>query len=162
MTTTMERQVTEKDMIDSELVSWVDNLYKKSDKTHLRYLGKLPAQRCSRTFAKTNSTPTARTRSSDAYLCPKVILAFRSNIRYNNTCKQHAGLAQLLERFLAMEEARSQSLLTRTNETVSVYPGLFHWWRFTPKLEPISSEARKLSPDACASKAGTRPARKTF
>ena len=43
MTTTMERQVTEKDMIDSELVSWVDNLYKKSDKTHLRYLGKLPA-----------------------------------------------------------------------------------------------------------------------
>ena len=32
---------------------------------------------------------------------------------------------------------------------------------FYAKLEPISSEARKLSPDACASKAGTRPARKT-
>jgi hypothetical protein len=33
--------------------------------------------------------------------------------------------------------------------------GVFCWWHFMPKLEPISSEARKLSPDACASKAGT-------
>ncbi len=34
-------------------------------------------------------------------------------------------------------------------------------WHFMSKLEPISSEDRKLSPDACASKAGTRPARKS-
>lgn len=41
MTTTMERQVTEKDMIDSELVSWVDNLYKKSDRDASEILRKI-------------------------------------------------------------------------------------------------------------------------
>ena len=37
--------------------------------------------------------------------CLVKTLAFRTKLRYNK--RRYAGLAQLLERFLAMEEARS-------------------------------------------------------
>ncbi len=78
------------------------------------------------------------------------------------------GIVAIIPAFQAGDE--SSILSTRTKmelseilspewATISVLVPI--WWHFTPKLEPISSEARKLSPDACASKAGTRPARKT-
>ena len=39
----------------------------------------------------------------------------------------HAGLAQLIERFLAKEEVESLSLLTRTNKNFLVRLGVFYY-----------------------------------
>jgi hypothetical protein len=39
----------------------------------------------------------------------------------------HAGVAQLIERFLAKEEATSLSLVTRTKQRVQPSAGLFVW-----------------------------------
>jgi len=87
-------------------------------------------------------------RTSDEALQQKLLEYVLSNIELNDKRLSYI----LNDPFKTIVETKKKAL-SGSNPNI--------WWHFMPKLEPISSEARKLSPDACASKAGTRPARKT-
>jgi hypothetical protein len=87
-------------------------------------------------------------KESDEGLRQKLLEYVLSNIELKDKKLSYI----LNDPFRTIVEAKKKSLSAHNSNI---------WWHFTPKLEPISSEARKLSPDACASKAGTRPARKT-
>ena len=67
-------------------------------------LAQLVEQRPEEPCVPSSSLGGATTPRIDRVLLVKT-LAFRTKLRYNN--RRYAGLAQLLERFLAMEEARS-------------------------------------------------------